>query len=85
MTKFLKFVLSGIAKRRVKEQQRDTTQVGESTVLLPEHIYDFCYKMGEMQILQCLEFIEQGQSWMESKPEFDKFDNVMFDVISGIF
>lgn len=41
--------------------------------------------MGEMQILQCLEFIEQGQSWLESKPEFDKFDNVMFDVISGIF
>lgn len=37
--KFLKFLLSNLSKRRVKEGQ------GES-ILLPKHMFDFCYKMG---------------------------------------
>lgn len=63
---------------------------------MEEAQYEVCVQLGRGQIDQCLGFVENGLaflSWTEQYASIDdipceemnfKFDNVLFDLISGL-
>ena len=60
---------------------------------MPGPLFSFCYASGAKQIKECLQFINNGNEFLIKHAEttaftsalISEFDNILFDVISGLF
>jgi len=83
--KLLKSILFNISKRKPQHFLDPS----------PEKISEFCYELGSKQIEECLQFIQNGENFLArygsqfeqstASECYQVFDNVMFDLISGLF